>query len=627
MNIDLTGNPFVDTGILTIQSHLARQENRDSHISLTPEQLEKAMQADDGFGRWLARANRQLKSFFMVVGTNSALVNPSNNKAMNKTKKFGYLAPEDTGWQIYVSKLEELYQEFKTNAESGNLQETILCEACGERPATKIIEAVGRDFFPLAGSIGNDAQALPAASRSPRICPLCLIAVQWLPLGTCVFNRGLACFQFTETLLSEEITQSLYDENRQKLDTGVSSEKIPILFSKEDSKNKSKSKSLGILLFEKIAYLNRKSKIKKLSDSVTLNIWTFSNAGQSPDSDVFEIKNPSLQFLWQSLQYYTDLSRILEKEDPTKPLTHLLSAIEQKKEYLGFYPQKPKKGQTHSEVARIELFELYQTMVLNRPQISLDGAKLFAKLVHAKLKIQAESDKKIKKFFEQLLKENPRVVKDQTVRINLRKMMVEFAEQGKFKLEHYVAMFPAANLQGIENLTPEKALKVWQPYQAGETPKGEAIKRTNKGWDLFWFYFHHAENGTLSFENDNFLETPLMREELAMFTNPKVKEFARDVFEVTMERRGANDKQKGLDWIKKNILDGFARGEVNVRNLKGWFINLGKKAGKDGYSNEDWDTFCRDEWGNLAVSELLFQTRLELANLYRARIEELMLTK
>ena len=83
MEITLTGNPFVDTGIFTIKAHLAKEEKSDPKDVLQVKDIEDAFESKDGFARWLARANRQLKSFYMVVGTNSALVNTRNNKAMN----------------------------------------------------------------------------------------------------------------------------------------------------------------------------------------------------------------------------------------------------------------------------------------------------------------------------------------------------------------------------------------------------------------------------------------------------------------------------------------------------------------------------------------------------------------
>ena len=621
MKIDLTGNPFVDTGIFTIKAHLANESGGEPKEFLQAEDIKTAFESKDGFARWLAKANRQLKSFYMVVGTNSALVNPSNNKAMNKSKNYGFLDEADSGWQNYVAKLEELGDELIKNDKSVITDDEILCESCGERVATQLLDSIGRDYFPLAGSIGNDAQALPAASRAPRICPLCLLAVHWLPLGTCVFNRGLVCFQFTEPILSQDLTQSIYDRNRANLDISKSNEKLSILLSSDEAKAGKSQKSLGQLLFEVIVDFNLKRNRKRLPKTVTLNIWTFSNAGQSADSDFFEIPNPSLQFFWEGLTFKTEIEKFLQREDPKKTQTHLLAAIEQQREYLSFYPQKTKKGEAKSQIATVGLFDLYQIKVLKRPPIALESAKLFAKLAHEKLKTEIEKDKKREKFYGQILKENPRSTKDQNIRVGLRKMLIEFAEEGKIKLDNYVALFPAANLQNVENLTIQDALKIWQAYKPNEMPKGEAIRRTSKGWNLFWFYFHHAENGTLDFDDEKVLERNLTNKEIAMFTNPKVKEFAKDIFDLKFEERSKIDEQKGLEWIKKVIINGFSRGKITVAVLRKWFLDLGEI--KENYKNEDFDSLCKDEWGNLAVGELLFQLRLELANLYREKSMEI----
>ncbi|MDQ3748801.1 MAG: hypothetical protein M3367_07295 [Acidobacteriota bacterium] len=618
MKIDLTGNPFVDTGIFTIKAHLAKEQGGEPKEFLQAEDIKTAFESKDGFARWLARANRQLKAFMMVCGKNSPLTNSATNKWLDKEKKVGILDERDSGWATYLETLQGLVNELFSDE-----LEDVLCESCGQRRASNFLKSATREWFPLAGSLGSDAQALPAASRAPRVCPLCLLAVHWLPLGTGIFNRGLACFQFTEPILSQDLIQSIYERNRSELELSKINDKLSIVFSTDEAKTGKSQKSLGQLLFEVIVRFNFKRKVKRLPETVTLNIWTFSNSGQSADSDFFEIPNPSLQFFWEGLKYKTELEGFLKREDPKNTQSHLLAAIEQQREYLSFYPQKQKKGEAKSQIATVGLFELYQTKVLKRPQITLDSAKLFAKLAHEKFKVEAEKDKKSKDFFGKVLKENPRLTKEQNVHVGLRKMLIEFAEAGKIKLDNYVALFPAANLQNIENLTAQDALKIWQPYNPGETPKGEVIRRTGKGWDLFWFYFHHAENGTLNFDDEEILESNLTREELAMFTNPKVKEFAKDLFELKFEEHSKIDKQKGLDWIKKVIINGFSRGKISVPILRKWFGDLHEIKG--GYSNEDWDTFCRDEWGNLVVSELLFQTRLELISLYQQKLREITL--
>lgn len=344
MEINLTGNPFVDTGIFTIKAHLAKEKGGEPKEFLQAEDIKNAFESKDGFARWLASANRQLKSFYMVVGTNSALVNPSNNKAMNKSKNYGFLDEADSGWQNYVAKLEELSDELIKNDESEISENELLCESCGERKATHNLDSIGRDYFPLAGSIGNDAQALPSASRAPRICPLCLLAVHWLPLGTGVFNRGLACFQFTEPILSQDLTQSIYERNRAQLDLSKNTDKVSILFSSDAAKAGKSGKSLGQLLFEVIVDFNFKRKRNRLPETVTLNIWTFSNAGQGADSDFFEIPNPSLQFFWEGLNYKTELERFLQCEDPKKPATLCWRQSNSKENILDFI-RRERKGE------------------------------------------------------------------------------------------------------------------------------------------------------------------------------------------------------------------------------------------------------------------------------------------
>jgi hypothetical protein len=122
---------------------------------LTPYELRQAI----GDGTWLAQANRRLKAFSMVVGNNSPLTNTSSNLSLLKANR-GKLNPkDDKGFQEYVAMLRELVSEV-TASPQGNAH---VCECCGMRPPTRVLAAhgkeLGRDWFPLAGSLGSDAQA------------------------------------------------------------------------------------------------------------------------------------------------------------------------------------------------------------------------------------------------------------------------------------------------------------------------------------------------------------------------------------------------------------------------------------------------------------------------------------
>ncbi|OLE51692.1 MAG: hypothetical protein AUG51_21700 [Acidobacteria bacterium 13_1_20CM_3_53_8] len=575
---------------------------------MTPELVVEAMNDAEGFGRWLAKANRQLNSFFMVC-TNSALVNPSTNKHLKDTKELGLLAEEDTGWKDYLETLRRLQAELVERDDT----DAPICESCGERTATNILKRVGRDFFPLAGSLGNDAQALPAASRAPRVCALCLIAIQWLPIGGILFNGKLACFQFTEPTLSQRFVEDTYRENRNRLASAKVKDKVPAYGSKQGATPAAK------ILIDRMRLMQEDIEFYELPKDVSLNIWAFSNSGASPECEVFEIHNPALQFLWKAAQkHYTEISELLKREVPNKSATHLLTAIENGTDYGGFYPRKPSKKEQGVKPASRELYELYQTRILNRTPATLEAGKILAPLVFEQLSGTEKKDKKApkadQKLLEQLLKENPRWSKDAQVRIELRKRIAKFAEAGHFTLEQYVRLFPAANVANTERLSPEQVRELWKQ-------KGSAIKATNQGWDLFWFYLHHAANGTLSFDKQTISQSTDSSEDLAMFTNPKIQQFARDVFAMQLERRGGKDKKRGLDYIKRNILDAFARGQITNARLREWFIGLADSH--PDYKNEDWDALCRDEQGRDAIGELRFQMRLELANLYRIEKEVL----
>lgn len=586
-----TGNPFVDTGLYAVRAR-ASEIDDGADNELTPQLMERVL-AD---GKWLAQKNRQLNSFFMVSGTNSLLVNPSSNKWMYKTGERGYLDERDEGWQAYLQTLMRLRDDALNPPPDAPLD----CESCGERPATRVLERVGRDYFPLAGSLGNDAQALPAASRSPHICSLCLLAIQWLPLGAIMFNGNLACFQFTDSLLSYQFVKDTYHETISRLESAKLKDKVTVPGSKEGATPAAQ------FLIERMRKLQHDKVMLNLPPYITLNIWQFTNSGANPDCRVTEIHNPALQFLWEAARtHYNEIKELLRREDSKKPGTHLLTAIESQRDYAGFYPQK--KARAGAEVASKSLYELYQIHVLGRPLVALRVAERLAVLVYKKL---SEGSKDEKKLLAALLKENPRWSKDPTIRTLLRRQVTEAVGEGYFTLEEYVRLFPAANLNELAAPTPEAAQQFWRE-------PGRAVRGTTDGWDVFWFYLHHAEGDAKNESGESEQATTALEldGDLAMFTNPKIQTFARDLFDYYLERQGGEDKARGLRYINRYILEKFKRGKITNGDLRRWFCLLAET--QPDYRCEDWDALCRDEQGRDAIGELRFQFRLEMANLYR----------
>ena len=121
-----TGNPWVDTGLAV----MVAKSGKEKIENFTDKEFETIV--SDGI--WLAKVNRQLNAFTMVVGINSPLTNTSSNPSLKK-KNSGKLNPmDDTGLKQYCELIKELKDSVLKNTGG-----KFLCESCGERPATEVL--------------------------------------------------------------------------------------------------------------------------------------------------------------------------------------------------------------------------------------------------------------------------------------------------------------------------------------------------------------------------------------------------------------------------------------------------------------------------------------------------------
>lgn len=477
IKIELTGNPFVDTGLSVIVARVGKENVG----GLTNEDIKKVV----GDGVWIAKANRQLKAFNMVAGNNSSLTNTSNNPSLKKGNRGILKADDDEGMKQYVSILKDLCNDSTPTITEAD----IICEACGKRPASNILrkydKEIGREWFPLVGSLGNDAQALPSASRSPRICSLCLLSIQFLPLGTMILKGKLACFQSTRPELTQHIVNVIYEETENKRSTIGISEKLPALGQGEGSK-----KTTLILVRILGDLQNKYKRMLDLPEQTELNVWLFTNSGLNPDCEIIEIPNSALQFLWDATKMHRQEIEDFLRRDPKKPDNTLLNCIVRKQEYFSFYPYKGSKPSSK------ELFELYQTKVLGVSSYSLKLAEWMSSQIKLALKIHNE------KLLKKLIKEN--AIESKELSVQLNKLFVDFAEQGILSLDEYLTLFPYKSLHPLK------------------------VKKDAYRW--IWFYLNH-----------DILSTEKIKDgEDDMFANPKIKSFAKDVLEYYSSRRGLN---------------------------------------------------------------------------------------
>ena len=375
---NFTGNPFVDTGLGVLVAK-AREAGWGGETiqDLTSDTLEQAI----GDGKWLAKTNRRLKAFSMVVGNNSPLTNTSSNPSLRKQNR-GRLDPEDDrGFQEYIAIVQGLVNEAITPlCDAGNL-----CESCGMRPQTQVLAAygkeIGRDWFPLAGSLGSDAQALPASSRALKTCSLCLLAIQLLPLGVMLLHGKLACFQSTSWEMTQLLIEDIYRETQAMLAATASNEKLAAL----GAKGGTTPTAIRLLrLFENLQINKRMMELPAL---VTMNVWLFSNSGTGADCDMIEIPNNGLVFLWEAARRFRAEVEALLRRESKKPDDQLLECIRQQRDYDLLYPTKGKGPASQA------LFAFYQTQVLESPPQALHVAEKVACVLRQGLQHQAEQER------------------------------------------------------------------------------------------------------------------------------------------------------------------------------------------------------------------------------------------
>jgi len=648
-----TGNPFVDTGLCVV---IARAKKMGKHVKTIDDISPEIFQEIVGDGSWLAEMNKRLKSYTMVFGNNGPLTQTGTNplsqleshegkilqneqdlidtkseiqklteqlggeetlrgqdklrkrilKLTGKVEKLNKKATElenklgakqkkatgglDRGVEEYKIVIQTLLEDVLTGKYSLNT----ICECSGLYKATRALSiasdrirelgaerqdksmskredfGIGRDWFPLVGSF-NDAQALPAASRSANLSALCLLAVQFLPLGVLLLNGRLACFQTNDVEVDKApIFQFLVEEiHRQIIQRGeAQGGKLSTYGEKQGTT------PTALVLVRQFEMLQRYRQGLRLPDYVTLNILTFSNSGTSPECDVTEVPNSALQFLYEASGLYShELKDYLKTEGNDKEY-QLLTRIQREQHYPSFYPRKIKDPETKKDTIRVAsrgLFELYNKQVLKISDETIRTSEWIAE--NLKQRLQNKKEAKILTAMTTSLGDSQKSI---DFYASLKGYLAEFAENGLLTLDEYARLFPS-------QLHPLRA-------------------NMNRGMRLIWYYLNQ--------DTSQAQRATIIGEDHSMFTHPKIREFAGHIFSYFTE-----EKRWKLDKFKSRILNGFRRNEINNWDVQEWFLRLTETH--EGYTSDDWDDLCRDEAGNNVTREVIFQMRLELANLYR----------
>ncbi|MGC8558459.1 MAG: hypothetical protein ACP5NC_05640, partial [Nitrososphaeria archaeon] len=329
-NVEPTGNPFVDTG-RTVMVYFKK------YLKLEGEDLSEddIKHIHGKLFHDLAEHYKNLPSFTMFFTTNSLLYQPA-----------------------YKGRGTEYYYKTMDNVCDAIGKETIdrPCEACGN-PRTVDIDllvkgvvgestskekrVIGRDWFPLSGSIGNDAQALPDATESPHICATCLLLANYAPLASILYKGRLALLTSDNQQLIKGSITGIIEENYNK-----------IHLAKSDLRGKKNPNELFKIMLD----LDIEAREK---EGGTVGLWLFTNSGQNPSITFEIIPNNVLSFI-------NELKGKVGRDEVTKilniPRFDLLESIINREDTWALYPNAKEKR----EGASGDFYFLYQNICLER---------------------------------------------------------------------------------------------------------------------------------------------------------------------------------------------------------------------------------------------------------------------
>ncbi|MHB8565529.1 MAG: hypothetical protein ACYC7D_04415 [Nitrososphaerales archaeon] len=564
----MTGNPFVDTGLAVI----AARSSLDSINELNLGHIRNVH--DDG--EWLAKETQKLKSFTMIFTRNSLLTQfPKNDPKHIREKRIRMQASITRKFLDSIgAESKDEYCQCCGNEKSLYLSDLVndALEKFGEKPKARFI---GRDWFPLAGSMGSDAQALPSASQAPNLCAKCLLAVQYLPLGVRLFGNDLAVFQSTSIDFWFQVVRDLSIRITKQCSQGISE----IVGSKQGRAG------LVIQLLEIFKDLQQTERNSTNESDTNLFVWRFANS-TSPNIEIDQIPSFALSFLRRASREHglgQEITNILKRDRVPDGISFFGSLVS-KRDYYGLYPGKLGKEKDYRGASH-DLFYIYQTEIIRRRPESLKAAYEIARIAINEFKSREDSvtsiqSKKNRSQIKHVLdKELERLTrreafKDRATKSKFRKIMATQARAGNFSYREYLDLFPHS---------------------------GNTVSVSQSGWDLLRYYVGAAARGEeLEFNYKDSLHD--FGSEQSNQLSDKVISLALIIFQSYLQTQG-------IEKFGKHVFAQLEKNRLDINWLRIQFVKLAREH--NSFEYKDWVTLCRpnqSKWWT--ISELYFQVRL-----------------
>lgn len=391
-----TGNPMLNTALMTIKA-LA---GLSSISELTTEVLRnKLAKVSDKLPYPLLDLNLRFKSYTMLFTKNSLLY--GNDKKLGK--------------QIYSNLMLKIVNEFENEGDktcdiSGlkytrsffQIYTEVLIES-GVNPqeASRRDLTLNRCWFPLLGSLGSDAQALPRACYAYDMHPIFIVVLQFLPLSALLYKNGILLVDAADRKFAEDFVEKNVKDviaNAQ-----ITSQSEPIGNIKDFTRGNYILRALEIMKEAEVDYA-----------SSGINLWSFSNVGVG-SCKIDRVPNALLVRLEKLyVRHRKELEHILQNAVFANRFLEKLNDCD---DWPGLYPTEKYKGVT------VAFSESYWEVIGKKQETEI--ASYIAYLI-SKYKSDA--------FVKYLGKSD--AWKSQNYKIDLNMVLLKATGKGEWSFEH-----------------------------------------------------------------------------------------------------------------------------------------------------------------------------------------------
>ncbi|MCU0328741.1 MAG: hypothetical protein MUE53_07100 [Chitinophagales bacterium] len=395
-----TGNAMLNNALMTIEA-LGKLK---SVSEITPELLLALYKSQD-----LKSINKRLKSYTMLFTKNGPLKNDLKNGDKIYDTLFNHISSNFENNGENVCEISGL--KFTTNFES-ILEKVFKSVGLDKNEIQKKDATLNRNWFPLIGGLGSDAQALPQAKFTIQIHPICIVIMQFLPLSALLYKGGVLLIDSSNFEFARDFVAQNVKELQKRIQTTSS----------KDSVENVKDFSKGNYLLQAIKILEDKELGDEYSD---LNLWSFSNSGTGASCEIDRVPNTLIQKLIRikkKPKVSQELVRILSNNESAYSF---LNALEANVEWWLLYPNIFGSGKKKVEYEGVstDFLEAYFTEIGSSQKI--EYAKYLAYLI----------DKYKSNSFDKYLSKTD-AWNEKDYRVDLYAVLVEATKKEEWNLYH-----------------------------------------------------------------------------------------------------------------------------------------------------------------------------------------------